>query len=1061
MTKDFNVSVSMNQAAPVKTGVVLKQGDFGFDLKITVLDFTVTGTTPQIVFRKPMGSVESTDVTASGNVYTYTFKGTELDTPGKVFCDLKLKNSTTQRISTASFQFECIADTLDGLAEESSSYSDTIAQIIDGYEEEVENLSDKINLLAGDVFTAWTESKYVDLTSTSVDISQDVYSDSNYKYALLDCAPGQKLTITGDVSGSAILFAFLDASNNIILKATKPTGVIVMSADNVVLEAPADTSKFIFNTHKANNSELIIGIKNQSAYENGISRNSIVKNSIENLNQKHMVTVEETVNGFFHSQLGILNSSDDYRTTDYIFVGKGEKIVFSPKIRKFLAYKDINEPILSSFINDARQNFSYTATEDVYVRATVYVSDISSASLSYTIYEQNECTSGYVLLGSEPVSISVTADLTYVHKVITCTAGDVFTISGSASYTVGLYAFLDSSGNYTARANVSEDGYADKTVLVAPANSTKFVFNARTSSAYEFVSGHKTEYEFKNAAIRDRVLDNRVKYLMSNNLIDCDYLTDGFINDDSGRIKSSSTYKTTDYIFVEKGQTIIFEPRIRKLLAYHDINSPVFGSFVDNPNNNNPYSYVADNDVYLRISIYAADIGKVVARYGQKTVDNVIVDTTNLIDFSTLVNHKNCTFSVDGDEVTISTSTSTTWGAVRYDFANYEPDQLYMFTATVKEKSESACFRMLFLGETGDATSSYSGIRTDYPEVGKEYSVFAIPRPGCTAVKIYITGGTAAEASLVLKNIRVQKVVSVIKPEEKKKTTFSTPKARVSIIDDDGRKEFYTYLLPMIRTYNVPIATAYEGDRGFEYPDTHMTREQLQEVEAAGGEVIGHLSNGFIILGDKAEPTLIYSKRMMEANGFFTNIYVYAYGENNEPLREMTSKYYDCAFKTAYPYVPGYRTEMGCVPTFRLNRVHCGGEEYDLPTTEGIYANLDTASMDYFEQLIQECIENNSWLILYTHAWQMENGQQPTEAANQFELMEDIIERILELKEGGTDIDIIKVADGFEMFGNAFDAGDYLGQCNNDLTLHSKPGCAISKQGLYDFPTVNNITPQA
>ena len=133
MTQNHNVSVSMNQAAAVKTGMVFKQGDFGFNLVITVLDFDVTGTTPQIVFRKPMGAVESSTITVSGNTYTYAMKGTELDTPGKVFCDLKLKNSTTQRISTASFMFEVVADTLDGLAEESSSYSDTIAQLLDNY----------------------------------------------------------------------------------------------------------------------------------------------------------------------------------------------------------------------------------------------------------------------------------------------------------------------------------------------------------------------------------------------------------------------------------------------------------------------------------------------------------------------------------------------------------------------------------------------------------------------------------------------------------------------------------------------------------------------------------------------------------------------------------------------------------------------------------------------------------------------------------------------------------------------------------------------------------------
>ncbi len=141
MTQNFQVRLSMNQAAIVKSGLVLKQGDFGMNLEIEVLNFDTSNTTPQIVFRKPMGAVESTSVTKSGNVYTYTLRGTELDTPGKVICDLKLKNSTTQRISTASFSFEVAADTLDGLAEQASSYSDTIEQIVGSFENEMTNLT--------------------------------------------------------------------------------------------------------------------------------------------------------------------------------------------------------------------------------------------------------------------------------------------------------------------------------------------------------------------------------------------------------------------------------------------------------------------------------------------------------------------------------------------------------------------------------------------------------------------------------------------------------------------------------------------------------------------------------------------------------------------------------------------------------------------------------------------------------------------------------------------------------------------------------------------------------
>ena len=144
MTQVYKIQVSMNQSHLVDSGLTFKQGDFGFQIEIEVLDFDVTGVTPQIIFRKSSGAVESTSITVSGNKFTYTMQGTELDTPGPGICDLKLKNSTTQRISTASFKFFVISDTMDGLNEQASSYSDTIAQIIGQYEDDVETINGNI-----------------------------------------------------------------------------------------------------------------------------------------------------------------------------------------------------------------------------------------------------------------------------------------------------------------------------------------------------------------------------------------------------------------------------------------------------------------------------------------------------------------------------------------------------------------------------------------------------------------------------------------------------------------------------------------------------------------------------------------------------------------------------------------------------------------------------------------------------------------------------------------------------------------------------------------------------
>ena len=250
MTQNHNVSVSMNQAAAVKTGMVFKQGDFGFNLVITVLDFDVTGTTPQIVFRKPMGAVESSTITVSGNTYTYAMKGTELDTPGKVYCDLKLKNSTTQRISSASFMFEVVADTLDGLAEETSSYSDTIAQIIDGYEEELN-------------FEKKTDETY---TQGIIDISNVTQIDSGvetgmYDFNTMETYSGAKHATasvsgvtnaailvtgrTGDVNSSVNygLVAFLDSSDNVIYTFGKSN----TEYENKLIPVPSGASTIIVN----------------------------------------------------------------------------------------------------------------------------------------------------------------------------------------------------------------------------------------------------------------------------------------------------------------------------------------------------------------------------------------------------------------------------------------------------------------------------------------------------------------------------------------------------------------------------------------------------------------------------------------------------------------------------------------------------------------------------------------------------------------------------------------------------------------------------------------------
>lgn len=95
---------------------------------------------------------------------------------------------------------------------------------------------------------------------------------------------------------------------------------------------------------------------------------------------------------------GSVNSSaTNYRTTGYIFVPSGKSVTCSPKVRQFLAFTLENKPITESFVDASTTNYTYTATKDCYIRATLFLADINSFQIefgtkpsSYEPYEKSK-----------------------------------------------------------------------------------------------------------------------------------------------------------------------------------------------------------------------------------------------------------------------------------------------------------------------------------------------------------------------------------------------------------------------------------------------------------------------------------------------------------------------------------------------------------------------------------------------------------------------------------------------------------------------------------------------
>lgn len=762
------------------------------------------------------------------------------------------------------------------------------------------------------------------------------------------------------------------------------------------------------------------------------------------------------------------------------------------------------------------------------------VGDLKSALADETACEPiTEFTTGKAI-NTSGSTVDVTSPTTvngYQYKVVDCSPGDLFTVSGStASGNYRLWCFVDGSGNKLSEAPTRTSG---SYFVVAPTSAAKLIINQEIENAGFCCTGYNAPERLDNAEkIISEISENTYNtfFLKNYGVVPKSNVTVAFDEDDATIASTGSNANAYAHIPISDlsvGEVYYFRCKVKALSGTPYIRVRLRGTTENEystydggektPTLNGEYGWLLTpragcNGIVIYVSgstaaseaITLTDLMLVkspveLPYLPHKTAyDGVMRDqlhqSKNLASTSTLTPIDNCKIEEMGDgSYRIIATANNAWSTCYFPIADLEVGASYYLHAKIDwRKSTTGIFRFRLIGTTDNQFAHYGGfmLDSDHAVVG-EYGAFATPVEGCRGAVIYIANTSSTNAGFVISEVMLVKSEAEV-PFIKKNTvkdydtqalsfehqeaskayanaevmhshfaTYAKRKARVSIIDDDGRIEFYTKLLPMIRTYHVPIATAYAADTNGWRGDgkTYMTIGQLKEIVAAGGEVIAHGTTDLTsvsIAEAEANVKLCYDNLMRHGFRDF-EYYVYPYGATSEAVREMIAKYYKCGINTV-KQVPNdaFRTNMGCIGNYYINRQHCGGAEYDGIVTTGPYGNLDTSKMEYFEALIQEAIDNNSWLILYTHSFQMESGQQPTDGVTQFQRMEEIIQHILTLKAGGTDIDIITVKDGFEMFGNAMQFGDYLGPWN-ETAEHSQPGAAINKLGQYDFPAGNNL----
>lgn len=219
----------------------------------------------------------------------------------------------------------------------------------------------------------------------------------------------------------------------------------------------------------------------------------------------------------------------------------------------------------------------------------------------------------------------------------------------------------------------------------------------------------------------------------------------------------------------------------------------------------------------------------------------------------------------------------------------------------------------------------------------------------------------------------------------------------VTFVNDDGWQHDYDKLVAISEKHNVPFVSAlFDGSTMDEWYELYLQNE-------LGWEFASHPRNDPLT---KLQTEEDIENAIIETNEYLTNrglIYhnlVYPFGEHDERVRRIAKKYYRCACTTD---PNGLNKDV--VSSFTLHRYPIG------------YGGTDeTNTLANLKAKVDEAVANNSWLIFMLH---------PQMSAHTDELTQTIDDLITYIKSIG--VDILTLNDGYDIFGNALECGDFTG----------------------------------
>ncbi len=87
--------------------------------------------------------------------------------------------------------------------------------------------------------------------------------------------------------------------------------------------------------------------------------------------------------GYMSAYNGNIDPNDNYHTSDFIYLPKGQSITISPRLRSFLAFTTHKAYIRDTYVSTVQNNYTFSYSEDCYIRFSFFVPQIDEVQAEY------------------------------------------------------------------------------------------------------------------------------------------------------------------------------------------------------------------------------------------------------------------------------------------------------------------------------------------------------------------------------------------------------------------------------------------------------------------------------------------------------------------------------------------------------------------------------------------------------------------------------------------------------------------------------------------------------